>query len=97
MLQPIDGSLSDYAAVSKQAGQGVTDEAMLVVAQEMGYDPAVFGPAIQEWIARMGKSQQWQRYAPNSATDRRRHQNVAVAAHRAATDNEGVRPTGPGP
>ncbi len=60
MLQPIDGiALSDYAAVSKQAqAKGVTDEAgMLVVAQEMGYDPAVFGPAIQEWIARMGKSQ----------------------------------------
>jgi hypothetical protein len=26
------------------------------VAAEMGYDPAVFGPAVQEWIARMGKS-----------------------------------------
>lgn len=60
MLAPIDGiSLADYAAVSKQAQQrGVTDEAgMQAIAGEMGYDPAVFGAAVKEWIARMGKSQ----------------------------------------
>jgi hypothetical protein len=22
----------------------------------MGHDPAVFGPAVQEWVSRMGKS-----------------------------------------
>lgn len=60
LLQPINGiSISDYAAVSKHAqARGVTDEAgMLVIAEEMGYDPAVFGPAIKEWIVRMGQSQ----------------------------------------
>ena len=60
MLQPINGiALSDYAAVAQQAqARGVTDEAgMLVVAQGMGYDAAVFGPAITAWIARMCKAQ----------------------------------------
>lgn len=29
---------------------------MAEIAAELGYDPAVFTPAVQEWIDRMGKS-----------------------------------------
>jgi hypothetical protein len=59
MLQPINGiGIPEYAAVAKEAqARGVTDEAgMNQIAAEMGYDPAVFGPAVQEWISRMGTS-----------------------------------------
>ena len=59
LLQPVDGiSLADYAAVARECqARKITDEAgMNVVASEMGYDPAVFGAATKEWIARMGKS-----------------------------------------
>jgi len=59
MLQPVNGiGLADYAAVAKEAqSRGVTDEVgMDQVASEMGYDPAVFGPAVKEWIDRMGTS-----------------------------------------
>lgn len=59
MLQPVDGiGLAEYAAVARECQQrGVTSEdGMNQVAAEMGYDPAVFGPATKEWIARMGKS-----------------------------------------
>jgi hypothetical protein len=59
LLQPVDGiSLADYAAVARECqARKITDEAgMNQVATEMGYDPAVFGPATKEWIARMGKS-----------------------------------------
>jgi hypothetical protein len=59
MLQPVNGiGIPEYAAVAKAAqARGVTDEAgMNQIAAEMGYDPAVFGPAVQEWVARMGRS-----------------------------------------
>ena len=59
LLQTVDGiSLADYAAVARECqARKITDEAgMNQVAGEMGYDPAVFGPATKEWIARMGKS-----------------------------------------
>jgi hypothetical protein len=59
LLQPINGiGIPEYAAVAKEAqARGVTDEAgMNQIASEMGYDPAVFGPAVQEWVRRMGQS-----------------------------------------
>ena len=59
MLQPVDGiSLADYAAVAKvcQERKVTTEDGMNQIAGELGYDPAVFGPATKEWIARMGKS-----------------------------------------
>ena len=59
MLAPVDGiGLAEYAAVSKQAqARGVTSEAgMGEIAAEMGYDPAVFLAATQEWMRRMGQS-----------------------------------------
>jgi hypothetical protein len=59
MLQPVNGiGIPEYAAVAKEAqARGVTDEAgMNQIAAEMGHDPAVFGPAVQEWVSRMGKS-----------------------------------------
>jgi hypothetical protein len=69
MLQPVDGiSLADYAAVARECqARKITDEAgMNQVATEMGFDAAAFGPAIKEWIARMGKSmvvgQEFRRY-----------------------------------
>ena len=69
MLQPVDGiSLADYAAVARECQvRKITDEAgMNQVATEMGFDAAAFGPAIKEWIARMGKSmvvgQEFRRY-----------------------------------
>lgn len=45
--------------MAKQAqARGVTDEpGMLRIAGELGYDPAVFGASMKEWIARMGESQ----------------------------------------
>ncbi|MBM3663760.1 MAG: hypothetical protein FJW94_12960 [Actinobacteria bacterium] len=59
MLQPINGiGLPEYAHVAKEAqARGVTDEAGTVaLAAELGYDPAIFEPAMKEWISRMGKS-----------------------------------------
>jgi hypothetical protein len=72
MLQPINGiGLPEYAAVAKAAGaRGVTtEEGMNEIAAEMGFDPAVFAPAVQEWVQRMGKSmvvgQQFRKYYDN--------------------------------
>ena len=59
LLQPINGiGIPEYAHVAKEAqARGVTDEAgMVALAGELGYDPAVFGPAMSEWISRMGQS-----------------------------------------
>ena len=59
LLQPINGiGIPEYAHVAKEAqARGITDEAGVVaLSGELGYDPAVFGPAMTEWIARMGQS-----------------------------------------
>ncbi|MBU6215291.1 MAG: hypothetical protein KGR17_01710 [Acidobacteria bacterium] len=59
LLQPINGiGIPEYAHVAKEAqARGVTDEAgMVALAAELGYDPAVFGPAMNEWVSRMGQS-----------------------------------------
>lgn len=59
LLQPINGiGIPEYAHVAKEAqARGITDEAGVVaLAGELGYDPAVFGPAMTEWISRMGQS-----------------------------------------
>ena len=59
MLQPVEGiSLEAYAAVAREARErGVTTaDGVEAVAAEMGYDPATFTRAANEWIARMGKS-----------------------------------------
>src|SRR3954453_12542365 len=59
LLQPVDGTtMHNYAAVARECqSRKITDEAgMNQLAGEMGYDPAVFGPATKEWIARMGKA-----------------------------------------
>jgi len=59
LLQPINGiGIPEYAHVAKEAqARGITDEGgVIALSGELGYDPAVFGPAMQEWISRMGQS-----------------------------------------
>ena len=52
-----DGLTCALVRVDGAQQRKITDEAgMNQVAAEMGYDPAVFGPATKEWISRMGKS-----------------------------------------
>ena len=60
LLQPVNGvSLEMYGTAAGQAqARGVTDEAgMAALIEEMyGVPAADVGPAIQEWVRRMGQS-----------------------------------------